>query len=248
MRRFPIAAAMLGLTMTVAPHASAAELTVLAGGSMTASLKDLGPRFEQATGHKLVFRFAGTPELIKQATSGAPFDLGVVPIDVMKDAAARAKFGPTVDIARVGYGVAVRAGAPKPDIGSPDALKAALLKAQSITLYPESAAGAFVLKTFERLGIAAEMKAKLKAQASPGDIPKAVASGEAELGVFLTNVLAAPGVELVRPFPPKLQQELVFVGAVAAESRNADAAKAFLDYLKSPEATAVMKQKGMTPG
>jgi molybdate transport system substrate-binding protein len=248
MRRFPIAAAMLGLAMTVAPHASAAELTVLAGGSMTASLKDLGPRFERATGHKLIFRFAGTPELIKQATSGAPFDLGVVPIDVMKDAAARAKFGPTVDVARVGYGVAVRAGAPKPDIGTPDALKAALLKAQSITLYPESAAGAFVLKTFERLGIAAEMKAKLKSQASPGDIPKAVASGEAELGVFLTNVLAAPGVEVVGPFPPELQQELVFVGAVAAESRNADAAKAFLDYLKSPEATAVMKQKGMTPG
>ena len=248
MRRFSIAAAMLGLTMTVAPHASAAELTVLAGGSMTASLKDLGPRFEQATGHKLVFQFAGTPELIKQATSGAPFDLGVVPIDVMKDAAARAKFGPTVDIARVGYGVAVRAGAAKPDIGTPAALKATLLAARSVTLYPESAAGAFVMRTFQRLGIADAMGAKLKSQAAPGDIPKAVASGEAELGVFLTNVLAAPGVEVVGPFPPELQQELVFVGAVAAESRNADAAKAFLDYLKSPEATAVMKQKGMTPG
>ena len=248
MRWIWIAAAMLGLTMTVAPGISAAELNVLAGGSMTASLKDLGARFEQVTGHKLVFHFAGTPDLIKQATSGAPFDLGVVPIDVMKDAAARAKFGPTVDVARVGYGVAVRAGAAKPDIGTPDALKVALLAARSITLYPESAAGAFVLKTFERLGIAAEMKAKLKPQAGPGDIPKAVASGEAELGVFLTNVLAAPGVEVVGPFPPALQQELVFVGAVAAESRNAEAAKAFLDYLTSPEAAAVMKLKGMTPG
>jgi molybdate transport system substrate-binding protein len=238
----------IAIAMPVAPAARAAELTVLAGGSMTASLKELGPRFEQATGHRLTFQFAGTPELIKRATSGAPFDLGVVPIDVMKDAGARAKFGPTVDIARVGYGVAVRAGAAKPDVSTPDALKAALLAARSVTLYPESAAGAYVLRTFERLGIADAMKAKLKPQAGPGDIAKAVASGEAELGVFLTNVLAAPGVELAGPFPGELQNELVFVGAVAAQPRNADAAQALIDYLRSPAAAAVLTAKGMTPG
>src|SRR6267378_2732837 len=88
--------------------------------------------------------------MLALATSGAPFDLGVVPVDVMKDAAARARFAPggTVDIARVGYGVAVRAGAPRPDVSTPDALKATLLKAQSVTLYPESAAGAYVMKVF----------------------------------------------------------------------------------------------------
>ena len=251
MRR-PAALALLGLAMTFSTPltARAAELTVLAGGSMTASLKDLGPRFEQATGHKLAFQFAGTPELIQRATSGAPFDLGVVPVEVMKDAAARATFAAAapVDIARVGYGVAVRAGAAKPDLSTPDALRAALLKAQSITFYPESAAGNYVMRTFERLGIAQAMKAKLKAQAGPGDIPKAVASGEAELGVFLTNVLAAPGVELAGPFPAELQSELVFVGAVAAETKNAEAARAFVDYLRTPEATAVLKAKGLTPG
>jgi molybdate transport system substrate-binding protein len=242
------AAILFTFAMTLAPAARAADLVVLAGGSMTASLKELGPRFEKATGHKLDIRLAGTPDLIKQATSGAPFDAGAVPIEVMKDAAARAKFGPTVNVARVGYGVAVRAGTPKPDIGTPDALKATLLKAQSVTLYPESAAGAFVLKTFERLGIAAEMKGKLKPQAGPGDIPKAVASGDAELGVFLTNVLAGPGVDVVGPFPAELQNELVFVGAVATDSRNAAAAQALIDYLTSPEAAAVIKAKGMTPG
>src|SRR5262249_41212958 len=239
-----------GLAMVLSPlGARAAELKVLAGGSMTASLKELGPRFEQATGHKLDIHFAGTPELIKLATS-APFDLGVVPVDVMKDAGARAKFAPgaTVDIARVGYGVAVRAGAPKPDVSTPDALKATLLKAQSITLYPQSAAGAFVMKTFERLGIADEMKAKLKPQTAPGQIPQAVAKGDAELGVFLTNVLIGPGVELAGPFPAELQQDLVCTGAVAAATKEAAAAKALIDYLKTPEAAAVLKAKGMTPG
>ena len=250
MDRFSLAATMLGLAVAIAPaaRAQAAELKVLAGGSMTASLKELGPRFEKATGHKLDITFAATPELIKMATS-APFDLGVVPVDVMKDAGAKAKFAAaSTNIARVGYGVAVRAGAPKPDVSTPDALKQTLLKAQSITFLPESAAGAYVMKVFERLGIADAMKAKTKAQTATAKIPEAVAKGEAELGVFLTNVMIAPGVELAGPFPGDLQQDLVFVGAVAADSKDAAAAKAFLDYLKTPEAAALFKDKGVTPG
>ena len=242
-------ATLLGLAMAMSPTAAvqAAELKVLAGGSMTASLKELGPKFEAATGHKLDITFAATPELIKM--SSAPFDLGVVPIDVIKNDDARAKFtGTPATIARVGYGIAVKAGEPKPDVSTPEALKAALLKAQSIAVFPGSAAGAYVQKTFERLGIAEQIKDKAKAQTAAAAIPQAVAKGEAELGVFLTNVLLAPGVELAGPFPGDLQQDLVFVGAVAAESKNTDAAKAFLDYLRTPEAAAVFKAKGVTPG
>lgn len=246
------AAAFILELMTMASPASlsAAELKVLAGGSMTAVLNELKPQFEQASGHKLDISFAGTPDLIKQATSGAPFDCGVVPVDVMKNADARAKFasGPPIDIARVGFGVAVKAGAPKPDVSTPEKFKDAMLKAQSITLYPESAAGAYVMKVFDRLGIADAMKAKLKAQATPAGIPPAIAKSEAELGVFLTNVMIAPGVELAGPFPGDLQQDLVFVGAIAADSKSADAAKALLTFLKSPAAAAVFKAKGVTPG
>lgn len=241
---------LAAIGLAVATPAHAAELKVLAGGSMAGTLKELGPRFEKATGHKLDIHFAGTPALIKTATSGAPFDCGVVPDAVMKNADARAKFAPAApaNIARVGYGVATKTGAPKPDISTPEKFRDAMLKARSIALYPASAAGGFVLKTFGKLGIESEMKAKLKAQASPSTIPQAVASGEAQYGVFLTNVLIGPGVEPVGPFPGALQSELAFVGAVAAESKNTAAAKAFIDYLQTPEAIAVIKAKGLTPG
>jgi molybdate transport system substrate-binding protein len=243
-----LAAITFGFAMAFSPAVQAAELKVLAGSATSASMVQLVTQFEHTTGHKLVVHFAGTPELIRQATS-TPFDLAVVPVDVMKDAAARARFapGPTTDIARVGFGVAVRAGTPKPDVSTPDALKATLLKAQSVTLYPESAAGAYVLKTFERLGIGEAMKDKIKPQ-PPQQIASSVAKGDAELGVFLTNVLIAPGVELAGPFPGDLQQDLVFVGAVAADTKEADAARAFIAYLKTPEAAAVIKARGMTPG
>jgi molybdate transport system substrate-binding protein len=242
-------AAITLLAMTLPAAVQPAELKVLAGGSLTASLKELGPRFEHATGHKVDMQFAATPDLIKMTTS-APFDLAVVPVEVMKNEAARAKFapGPTIDIARAGFGVAVRAGATKPDVSTQDAFKAALLAAKSITYLPESSAGGHVRRVFERLGIAEAMKARTVVQTVPAAIAQAVARGEAELGVFLTNVLAAPGVELAGLFPGDLQLDFVLTGAVAADSKHAEAANAFLAFLRTPEAGAVFKAKGMTPG
>ena len=246
------AASMLGLALvlSLSVNVQAAELQILAGGAMAGPLKELAAQFESASGHKLVFRFGTTPELIKLATTGGPFDLGIVPREVFKDAAAQAQFasGPTTDIARVGLGVAVRSGGPKPDISTPEALKQTLLKAQSIATIPASAAGAQVLRVFERLGISEAMKAKTKVQPAPAKIVEVVAKGEAELGVFLINVLTAPGLDVVGPFPAELQQEVVFTSALAANTKEAEAAKAFSTYLTSPAATAVIKAKGMNPG
>jgi molybdate transport system substrate-binding protein len=243
-------ALLIALAVMTATNASAADLQVIAGGGIAGPLKELAPEFEKASGHTLTIRFAATPELIKMATSGDPIDVAVVPREVFLDAAAKARFvlEVSVDVARVGFGVAVRAGAPQPDISTPETFKEALLSAGSIATVPTSAAGAQVLKTFDGLGIGDAMKEKIKAQASPGDIPQALIDGKAELGIFLLNVLAVPGVDVVGPFPLDLQQEFVFRSAVAASTTNAVAAKAFVDFLRSPAAIAILKSHGMTPG
>ena len=243
------AASVLGLTPVLSPigGARADELRVLAGGSLRSLLTELAPQFERASGNKLVIHFDTTPNLIKAATSGEPFDVGVVPIDVFYDEAAKAHFTPPTEFARVGYGVEVKAGAPKPDISTPEAFKKTLLNAKSITFLPASAAGSYILRLFERLGIEEQMRAKTVAQNQPTGIVPAVVNGEAELAVFVNNVLTAPGIDIVGPFPAKYQQELMFPAALAVDTKQKEAAKAFIDFIMSPEATAVVKAKGMTP-
>jgi molybdate transport system substrate-binding protein len=239
---------MLLIMSTV--HLHAAELKILVGGGMTVIFGELVPQFEKTSGHKLNIYFGTAPNLIKQATSGEVFDAGVVPSDVMKDAGARARFvsGPMIDVAHVGFAVAVRAGAPMPDIGTSEKFKQVLLKTQSISFIPKSASGAYILRVFDRLGIAEAMKAKTKVQTSTGAIAQAVAKGEAELAIFVSSVLIAPGMEPFVPFPPELQQDFIYTAAVSANSKDAEAAKAFIDYLQTPAATAIIKAKGMTPG
>ncbi len=143
----------------------AVELQILAGGAITGPMNALAARFGKASGHRLVIRFGTTPELVKLATTGGPFDLGVTPRDVHKDAAGRTAFvpGPTLDIARVGLGVAVRSGAARPDIATPEALKRTLLAAKSIATIPASAAGAATFRALDLLGVSGAVRAKSRA-------------------------------------------------------------------------------------
>ncbi len=155
---------------------------------------------------------------------------------------------PTPDVARVGIGVAVRKGMHQPDISTPQALKQALLNAQSIASIPASATGTQLSAIYERLGITEEMKARTRAQPAPRQIIEAVANGDAELAVFLLNVLIDPRLDVVGAFPAEVQREVVYAVGVAANSKEPEAAKAFVTYLMSQAAIAMIKAKGMNLG
>ena len=226
----------------------AAEVRVLAIGALPGALAQLGPQFEQASGHKLIIQYGATPQLIKKIEEGEPFDVAILIADMMNDPSKQGLFaaGARPTISSVGLGAVVRAGAPKPDIGSAEAFKQALLKAKSVAILPESVNGKHFLSVFQRLGIGEEMKAKIKPQTTPAQVAEAVAKGEAELALFISNALvSAPGVDYVGPVPAEFQQNLVFAAAVGAKAKEPVAASALIQHLTTPAAAAVMKANGM---
>lgn len=233
--------------LATAYSANAAELKVLATGAHIDSFKEIVPLFERASGHKLTVKYDATPVQIKNIEAGETFDVALIINGPMNEAAKKGFFAegerPVVSV--VGLGAAVRAGATNPDISSPEAFKQALLKAKSISIIPESVNGKHFISVFERLGISEEMKVKIVPQKAPSDVAGAVAKGEAELALFITNALRVPGVDYVGPVPAEFDQKLVFTAGVSAKAQQFQAASELIKYLTSPAAVAVMKASGL---
>lgn len=228
----------------------AADLHILAGGGIADPLNEIIARFERAHGRPIAPRYGTLPQLIDMARRGIPFDLVVVPRDVLDDAAVRALIvpGSIRTVARAGIGVAVRLGQPAPDISTPEALKHTLLAARAVASIPASATGARIAEIYAQLCIVTEMVARTRAQPAPKQIVEAVAGGEADLGLFLLNVLIDPRLAIVGPVPAELQREVVYDTALAASVTAPDVARAFVAHLLSPEAMDVIRDKGMHPG
>lgn len=242
----------LGLSFLPVGWAAAAQLQILAGYAIAAPLHELAAQFERTSGDKLYFRFGTAPQLVELIRDSRSFDLVIVPSDVLRNPAARARLapGPAVELAHIWLAVAVRAGSPKPDISTPESFRRALLQARSIATLPASATGTRIMQTFQQLGIMDSVRSKIRAESTPAQVVEAVASGRAELGLFLSNVLTAPGLQVIGPFPDGLQQQIVFTSGVAAHAsppRVAEA-EAFLHYLQSPAAAVVFRAHGITPG
>jgi molybdate transport system substrate-binding protein len=228
--------------------AQAAEIKVLAVGALTGAFKELVPQFERASGHKLNVDYQASPVLVKQIEAGGPFDVAITVSGPMNEAAKKGFFadGARPAVSSVGLGAAVKAGAPKPDMSTPDKFKAALQNAKSVAILPESVNGRHFISVFEKLGIGEEMKAKIRPQKEPADIAGAVAKGEAELALFISNpLIGVPGVDYAGLVPAEFQQTLVFTAAVGAKAKEPDAAAAFIKHLTTPAAAAVMKANGM---
>lgn len=241
------------LMLLVGFKATAAEIKALSAIGMQVVMKDLGPKFENTSGHKLAITFAAPGAIVQRALGGEIVDIVILPrpgIDsLLKDGKALA--GSVTALAQSGIGVAVRTGTPRPDISSPEALKRTLLAAKLIT-YSNPAAGTssgvHFAKVLDRLGIAGEMKSKTVFSPKAGVVGELVANGEAEIAVHqFQELIPIVGIEIVGPLPGDLQDTIVFSAAIMSNATNAAAAKTLVDFLRAPEATAVVKAKGMEP-
>jgi len=231
--------------------AQAAEIKVLCSNGLREVLLDLAPEFERASGHKLNVTFGLAAAFKQKIEAGEPFDVAVLVPAFLDDVVKQGKVSgdSRAIIARAGNGLAIRAGAPRPDIASPDAFKATLLNAKAIAYAKAGQSGVYFVGLLDRLGIADAMKAKILPQASGVEVGNAVQKGDAELGVLpVSEILPVKGVELLGPFPAALQGYVVMEAGVGAAATDKAAAAALVKFLKSPEHFSVIKQKGMEPG
>jgi len=225
--------------------ASAAEIRVLSGTGAKGAVTDLGRRFEAATGHKLVMEFGGFVALKRRIDAGEAFDVVILSPAMIDDLAGLGKVmaDTRATLGRTGVGVAVRKGAPKPDIGSVEAFKQTMLDAKSVAYSKAGITGKVFLTTLERLGITADMKPRIKAYTRPEE---AVIAGEAEIGVTgVGAILAAPGAELVGGLPPEFQSYVVYAVGASAASKELEAARELIRFLTAPAAAPVMKAHGL---
>jgi molybdate transport system substrate-binding protein len=233
--------------------AGAAEIKGLSTIAMQSVAEELVPQFEKASGHKVSVAFGLGVAMVKRIQEGEAADFVLAPRSAIDGLLKAGKLVPGSDVtlARSSVGIAVRKGAPKPDISTPDALKRTLLAARAISYSNPAyggASGVHFAKVLERLGIADEMKAKTRFPPEGGFTARLLAAGEVELAVQqIGELISAPGVELLGPLPGDLQSVTSFAIAIPVAARQGDAARALIKYFQSPEALALMKAKGLEP-
>ncbi len=252
MRTMLVGLAMVLIGAGAARPAAAAEIKVLTAGAFKQVLLALLPDFERTSGHKVVVENDTVGALTKRIEGGETFDLAILTPAAVDALASKGKLvaGSRANLARVGIGVVVKEGAPKPDIGSLAGFKQALLSAKSVAYIDPAAGGSsgiYVAGLLDKLGIAAEVKPKAKLIPG-GAVAEHVARGEAELGIHqISEILPVKGVTLVGPLPADVQNYTVYAAALGAQAKESDAAKALLKALSGPAAAEVLKSKGMEP-
>jgi molybdate transport system substrate-binding protein len=225
-----VGAGILGISLA-GGAANATDIKILSSVRMKAIMEELGPQFERTTGHKLVMNFGIANVLKRQIDAGEPFDVAILTPPLIDELVKASKIaaGTRADIARIGIGVAIRAGAPKPDISTTEAFKSALLNAKSITFTKEGTS-------------------EIKPLLTGGRVAEFVAKGEAELGIALINEIPSfPGAELLGPLPPEVQDFTVFATGVGANAKEPEAGGVLIKFLTAPSAASVIKGKGMEP-
>jgi molybdate transport system substrate-binding protein len=248
--RFALAAMTGASLLILGGAAAAAEIKVMATAAIKEAYLELVPQFEKVTEHKVATIWTGSVDVMKRLGGGEVVDLVIMPrpsIDALTNQ-GKIVSQSRVNLARSGVGVAVRAGAPHPDISSADALKQAMLAAKSIA-YSTGPSGTYLAGLFERMGIADAVKGKTKIARPGTPVGDIIARGEAEIGFQqVSELLPVAGIDYIGPLPPEIQLITITTAGLHTAATQARAAKALVEFLTSPQAAPVLKKKGMEPG
>jgi molybdate transport system substrate-binding protein len=242
--------AAVGWLIASAETAAAAEVRLLTAGAMRAVVAALLADFEQQSGHKVTIDNDTAGGLARRIAGGEAFDVAIVTPAVIDDLAGKGRIvsGSRTDLAKVGMGVAVKAGAALPDIGTVDAFKRTLLAAKSVAYIDPKAGGSsgiYFDGLLERLGIADQIRPKAKLKQG-GYVAELVASGEAEIAVHqISEIVPVKGVTLVGPLPAEVQNTTVYAAGIGTDAKDATAAKALIAFIAGPASAPILKLKGM---
>jgi len=248
----PSVCLVLAMSLSAVPSSSAAEVKVLTAGAFKQVALALVPDFEKQTGNKVIVDNDTAGGLQKRIEFGEAFDVAIITPAIVDGLAASGKIVPNsrVNLATVLIGVVVKEGAPKPDIGSVEAFKNALLAAKSVAYIDPASGGSsgiYVDKLLERLGIADQVRPKAKLKKG-GYVADLIASGEAELGVHqISEIVPVKGAVLVGPLPKEIQNTTTYAAGLSAAAQNKEAAQALIKMFSGPAAASVFKAKGMEP-
>jgi molybdate transport system substrate-binding protein len=250
MRRL-LPAAVVGLCALFVPlaSASAAEIKVLCSNGLREVFAELRPEFERASGHKIAVTYGLAAAFKQQIEAGEAFDVVVVTPPLLDDMVKQGKVAGDgrATIARAGIGIAIRAGAARPDISNTEAFKHTLAAAKSVTYAKAGQSGVYFAGLLTRLGIADQVKTR--PEPTGVEVGAAVAQGEAELGVLpISEIMPVKGVEVLGPLPAELQSYVVMAAGVGTGAKEGAAAVELVKFLKSPDHLPVIKAKGMEPG
>ena len=247
MKQLIVAAAA---TLILPTMTFAAELKVLSTQATEDTYRELVPQFEKATGYTVTTIFTGTLDAQKRPAAGESYDMVIMagPAIDAQIKAGKVASGSRVDLAKSGVGVGVPKGAPKPDIGTTEALKKRLLAARSIG-YSTGPSGVYMIGLFEKLGLSDQVRDKLKQTPTGVFVGTIIANREVEIGFQqVSEVGNFPGVDYVGPLPAEVQQTTVFSSGIVVDAKEAEAARALVKFLTTPEAGAAFRKRGMEPG
>jgi molybdate transport system substrate-binding protein len=247
-----LATCIAAFTLLPARNATAqdTEFRILCSNGFRGAMQKLLPEYEHSMGRRLNVQFGASATFKRSIEGGEPFDLTILTPQIVEGLIKEGKIaaGTAVDLASSGIGIAVRAGAPKPDVSTGDAIKQTLLRSKSIGYVKEGASSPAIVNMLDRLGISEDVQRKTAFQQGAEQSMASLAAGRTDVAfALISEIVPAPGVQLAGPLPAEFQKRITLSAGIASSTKNRDAASEIIKRLTSPAAATAIKATGLDP-